>query len=106
MTHTGYWSAANGKYAYGTLTSSVPQGAATTVVRIDLASGAVVDVFSRAGMPSAAVGVASDGAAVILSTDSGPVPAMAQLWLAQPGNAAQIMQTMSSSSMAGAGFTV
>ena len=106
VTNNGYWSVANGKYAYGTLTSSVPQGAATTVVRVDLASGTVVDVFTRPGMRSTAVGVASDGGAVVLSTDSAPVPTMAQLWLAQPGTAVQIVQTISNSSMPGPGFTV
>ena len=99
VTSAGYWTVADGKFAYGSPVPSAPQGAANTIVRVDLASGATVDVFSRPGMRSSAVGVDADGGAVVLAYDSVAQPTFAQLWLAQPGAATQILQTAITPSM-------
>jgi len=65
ITSTGYWQAVGGGYAYGTPTSSVPQGAANTVIRVDLKTGATVDYFTYPSQQSSVAGFDSLGRPVI-----------------------------------------
>ena len=61
----GYWQAVGGGYAYGTPTSSVPQGATNTILRLDLSTGATVDYFSYPSQQSAVAGFDRAGRPVI-----------------------------------------
>lgn len=62
---TGYWQAVGGGYAYGTPTSSVPQGATNTILRLDLNSGSTVEYFSYPSEQSYVAGFDSHGLPVI-----------------------------------------
>jgi hypothetical protein len=61
LTTAGYWQAASADAAYGTATAVVPQGAANTIIRLDLTSGTVTDWFTRAGVQSAVGGFDAAG---------------------------------------------
>ncbi len=53
ITTTGYWQAVTVGSAYGTATSAVPQGVSTTIIRLDLKTGAIdSNWFTRAGSNS------------------------------------------------------
>ena len=55
VTGGGYWQAVGGGAAYGTATSAVPNGVATTILRMDLSTGATQKWFQLDGaQPSVA----------------------------------------------------
>src|SRR6266852_1411643 len=66
ITSTGYWQALspNG-FAYGTATSSVPQGAGNTILQLNLATGATTDFFSVPAHLSSVAGFDSAGDPII-----------------------------------------
>src|ERR1700737_433791 len=47
ITAHGYWQAATASAAYGTVTSAVPNGAANTIIKLDLKTGTTTDWFTR-----------------------------------------------------------
>jgi hypothetical protein len=63
---TGYWSAVGGGAAYGTETSSVPQGATVTLLRLDLKTAKSEPWFSVANASSNVIGFDGSGAPVIV----------------------------------------
>jgi hypothetical protein len=65
ITKTGYWRVASKTAAYGTATSSVPQGASNTIQRLDLATGSAIDWFTRAGTQSNVTGLDGKGNPII-----------------------------------------
>ncbi|HKB18532.1 MAG TPA: hypothetical protein VKF28_05815 [Candidatus Dormibacteraeota bacterium] len=67
---SGFWQAVGQRYAYGTATSAVPQGAANTIVMLDLQLGTRGDVFSMPGQQSQVTGFDKSGTPIVYS--SGP----------------------------------
>jgi hypothetical protein len=65
VTALGYWQAATATAAYGTLTSAVPQGAATKLSKLDIASAAVTDWFTREGANSSVYGFDLQGNPIV-----------------------------------------
>ncbi len=92
VTADGHWSAADADHAYGFLNSRSSRGAAETIVRVDLSSGVIEDVFRQPGMLAAVAGIGPDGQAVIQAFDDVEHPAIWQIWIAQPGAAKMIYQ--------------
>lgn len=93
ITSKGYWTATDGVFAYGTLTRDVPQGAATTIVKLNIATGAITTVFTQPSMRSSVVGFDAAGAPVILALESKQLPTLAQIWLASAGGATKLYET-------------
>lgn len=54
VTTIGWWRVATATSAFGTPTSAVPQGATEQVIKLDIASGGVIDWFSR---PNASINI-------------------------------------------------
>lgn len=71
VTGQGYWQAATGSAAYGMLTSAVPQGATSKLVRLDVSNGAIADWFSREGSSSTIYGFDSQGNPIVYSYYNG-----------------------------------
>lgn len=66
VTTSGYWQAVTTGAAYGTATSAVPQGVSTTIIRIDLKTGAIdSNWFTRLGSNSYVSGFDGHGNAII-----------------------------------------
>ncbi len=65
VTTFGYWQAATATAAYGTSTSAVPQGAANTILRLDLSKGTTSDWFTRQGSQSSVAGFDAKGNPII-----------------------------------------
>ena len=65
VTSNGFWQAVRGGYAYGTATSSVPQGVGNTILRLNLSTGASVDYFSYPSVQSSVAGFDYAGKPVI-----------------------------------------
>ena len=65
ITTSGYWQAMYGSSAYGTATSSVPNGAGNTILRLDLTNGTTSDFFSRPAQTSSVAGFGPGGNPVI-----------------------------------------
>ena len=61
----GFWHAVGGGAAWGSVSPAVPEGAANTVLRLDLGGGAPADWFSRPGLQSRVVGFDISGHAVV-----------------------------------------
>lgn len=100
---SGYWNYVDGTYAYGSTTAALPQGAANTIVRLNLATGARSDLFTQPGMNSTVAGVDSDGDAVVYAIDSSAHPTLAQIWIARPGAPLKIYEKMISDTAGGMG---
>lgn len=87
ITTTGYWQAATGNFAYGTETSSVPQGAANTIVRLDTTTKSKQDWFSEPGLQGTVRGFAADGSPIVVAskpagTQNGQPMTDQEVWLA------------------------
>jgi hypothetical protein len=65
VTASGFWQAASHGAAYGTATSAVPQGAANTILKLDLGSGATTSFFSQPNAQSNVTGFDVQGHPVI-----------------------------------------
>jgi hypothetical protein len=65
ITTTGYWQAVWGTSAYGTATSSVPNGVGNNLLRLDIPSGTVTDFFSRPQSSGTVVAFSPNGNPVI-----------------------------------------
>jgi hypothetical protein len=65
ITSTGYWQAVGSGFAYGTPTSQVPQGATTTIIRLDLKNGSTADYFASQVGQSAVQGFDGAGNPII-----------------------------------------
>src|SRR6266704_3076258 len=61
----GFWQAVRGGYAYGTATSSVPQGVGNTILRLNLSTGTSVDYFNYPSVQSSVAGFDYAGKPVI-----------------------------------------
>lgn len=93
---SGYWTAMDERYVYGTMTSSVPQGAANTISRLDLSTNQSTPIFTQPGMQSTAVGVDQDGNAVILAVkpnEQVTFPAVFQIWIARSTGPVKLYET-------------
>jgi hypothetical protein len=82
-----YWQAEAAGFAYGTATSQVPQGAANTIVRLDLKSGTQIDFFTRPGASSYVDGFDTRGNPIIQVN----APNGVELWLATGPNTSTVM---------------
>jgi hypothetical protein len=94
ITATGFWQAASHGAAYGTATSAVPQGATSTILKLDLKTGATTPFFSQQnaqgqvtgfdaqGHPTIQVGF-TNGVALFLATAPGTATVMAALTYGQ-----------------------
>ena len=49
LSSANFWEGVSHGYAYGTITSAVPQGATDTILRLDIQSGATVNFFTQPG---------------------------------------------------------
>jgi len=67
---TGNWQAIGNGYAYGTNSNQLPAGAANTVIRRDLRSGATIDLFTAPGLTSRVAGFGAGGVPVVAASDS------------------------------------
>jgi len=65
ITAAGYWQGVANGAAYGTSTSSVPQGAATTILKLDLKTGASSSFFTQPEAQSNVVGFDLQGHPII-----------------------------------------
>lgn len=70
LAQSGFWQVASFGYAYGTITSSVPQGGTNVIRRMNLKTGLTTDWFTRPGKRSQVVGVTINGTPIIESTSS------------------------------------
>ena len=63
---TGYWQAVSTQAAYGTETSAVPQGVSTTIIRLDLKTGAIDrNWFTQPASSSYVAGFDGQGNAIV-----------------------------------------
>ena len=84
LTATGYWTAVGGGAAYGTATSAVPNGAANTILRLDLSTGKAQPWFTAANAQSSVLGFDAKGAPVIQDYFTLPnayPPSGTQIWI-------------------------
>ncbi|HKF77495.1 MAG TPA: hypothetical protein VKF59_15250 [Candidatus Dormibacteraeota bacterium] len=65
VTGSDFWQEVGGGAAWGTASQSVPEGAATTILRLDLAGGTPTDWFARPGLQSTVVGFDASGDPVV-----------------------------------------
>jgi len=65
ITASGFWQGVSHGAAYGTATSAVPQGAANTILKLDLASGAITSFFSQPTAQSTVTGFDLQGHPII-----------------------------------------
>jgi hypothetical protein len=89
VTTSGYWQAMSpdGAFAYGTATSSVPQGAGNTILQLNVATGASIDYFAASARQSSVAGFDSGGNPIIYVQAQPGI----QIWIgAGPGRAAPI----------------
>jgi hypothetical protein len=70
ITGDGYWQAVGGGSAYAANGASLPTGAANTLIRRDLRTGATADFFTVPGLISRVAGFGAGGAPVIEASDS------------------------------------
>jgi hypothetical protein len=82
VTASGFWHAIGGGAGWGTLTPSAPQGATTTIIRLDLASRATSDWFSRPGLQSHVEGFDTSCHAVVSETSAD----VTEIWLVTAQN--------------------
>lgn len=88
VTSSNYWHEIGGGGAWGTSSPSVPEGAANTIMRLDLRAGSTQDWFTRPGLQSHVMGFDADGHPVVqaISRDE------TQVWrLMGPGKADQLL---------------
>jgi hypothetical protein len=70
ISSVNYWQAEGNGAAWGTVTTSVPQGATSTIQRLDLSSnGSPEDWFSEVGRSSTVIGFDSSGEPIVTSSD-------------------------------------
>jgi hypothetical protein len=81
---TGYWQAVAAGFGFGTPTSSVPNGAGNTIMRLDLSNGTTTDYFSRQGVQSYVQGFDPAGNPVIYVQGLGGV----EIWIGTAPNVA------------------
>jgi hypothetical protein len=62
---SGYWQAAAAGAAYGTPTSAVPQGASSSIIKLDLATGVISDWFGRPSSQASVSGFDAQGDPII-----------------------------------------
>jgi len=65
VTGSGFWHAIGGGAAWGTVSQSVPEGAANTILRLDLGGGSPAEWFSRPSLQSRVVGFDLTGHPVV-----------------------------------------
>ena len=58
---SGYWQIASRDAAFGTTVSAVPQGVANAIIRVDFATGAITNWFTRADTQSYVMGLDGGG---------------------------------------------
>jgi hypothetical protein len=61
VTSSGFWQAIGGGAAYGTVTSSVPQGATNTINKLDLRTGSIAPFWTAESGPSQVIGFDQHG---------------------------------------------
>jgi len=107
ITSAGYWQAVNAGIAYGTETSSVPQGAANTIQRFDSTAKSKQNWFSEPGLQGIVEGFAVDGSPIVVAskpggTVNGQQMTDQEVWLATgPAQARQLFQATFPSSGGG-----
>jgi hypothetical protein len=90
MTGAGFWQAASHGAAYGTATSSVPQGAANAILKLDLKSGATTSFFSQLNGQSQVIGFDIEGKPVVLVS----YPKGVAIFIATGPNTATVIAAM------------
>lgn len=88
---SGYWTATDGRYAYGTQGNAV---VGMVVQRLELSTGAQTTMFSLSGVELTTVGVAGGGRVVVLATPAqgSSQPGSAQIWLVGGGEPGRIYE--------------
>lgn len=86
ITATGFWQAVGGGAAFGTATSAVPYGATTTILRLDIGTGQVVNWFSPSGESARVIGF--DGSSNPVVSTSGQFQS---LWVVPSANSPQLI---------------
>jgi hypothetical protein len=71
ITAGGFWAAATDRFAYGSPTSAVPQGATNSIIRVDLSTGQVSTWFTRVAATSNVIGLDEQGGAIISANGNG-----------------------------------
>ena len=91
---SGYWTATDGKYAYGTPSTTVGEA---WVQRLELSTGARNTMFSLPNVDLSAVGVTDAGRVVVLATPlrGSSQPGPTQLWMAGTGEPLKIFESAS-----------
>lgn len=86
ITSSGYWQHVfDHKAAFGTATSQVPQGAANTIIRLDLVSHTTTDWFTRPGATSDVAGFDQQGNPIIYVGGTG----VTSVWVATGAGSAK-----------------
>ena len=85
ITSTGYWTASDGRFAYGFIAPTNDSRSTRIILQLDLADGSTTPVFWAPGKLTDVVGVDRDGNAVVVTrSNSGRPPWVADVWLAGP----------------------
>jgi hypothetical protein len=87
ITTWGFWQAVGATAAYGTVTSAVPQGAANTIIKLDLKTGARTDLFTSTAQQSQVTGFDKAGNPFIYTQG----PSGQGLWIATGPGAASLI---------------
>lgn len=88
VTGSNFWHAVGGGAAWGTVSESVPEGAANVVLRLDLGTGASAEWFSRPGLQSRVVGFDGSGHPVVQASSKD----MTEAWLVtSQGNGTRLL---------------
>jgi hypothetical protein len=82
VTGNDFWQAIGGGAAWGTVSQSVPEGAANTIVRLDLSGGSPADWFSRPGLRSRVAGFDASGTPVVEASSKD----VTEVWLVSGQN--------------------
>lgn len=68
---SGYWTASDGLYAYGSMSWYMTGGEANTILRLDLATGSTTPIFYQPGTFATAKGVDAAGNALVAAAEQG-----------------------------------
>jgi hypothetical protein len=103
VTSSGYWQALspNG-FAYGTATSSVPNGAGNTILQLNLATGSTIEYFTATSKQSSVAGFDFGGNPIIYVQNQ---PAM-QIWIATGAGRASPIADLSYTNFYPQGYTI
>jgi hypothetical protein len=100
ITAHGYWQAATPSTAYGTVTSAVPNGAANTIIKLDLKTGTTTNWFTRTSATSSVAGFDRSGNPIIYVSG----PNANETWLVPTAGSGTLIAASSYGPNGGSGF--